>query len=129
MVLINQYLKKYPLVCCLPFDPKPMPDMVNRWALTRRLVDDIPYKPFVPKACSKTFVSLENEWHWMRKVMNKDRDETEVPYFFQLPFFISKKGVETDELRKKYCKARDRLAKKFYGRKFSEVIAEEAFRK
>jgi hypothetical protein len=122
---IGFYLKKYPLVCLLPFDSQPMPETITLEPV-RRLTTDAPYKPFIPKKHSNEFASFEDEWHWMRRVRNKDYDETEIPYLFQLPFFISKKGAETEKVCKKYNKARDKLAKLFCGRKFSEVIAEEA---
>ena len=118
---VGHYLKKYPVVCLLSFDPKPMPGMASE--SIQREINDVPYVPFVPEP-STEFASLEEEWDWMRKVRNKDYDETEIPYLFQLPFFISKKGPETDAIRKKYSKARDKIAKMFRGKEFSEKISE-----
>ena len=122
------YLKKYPFVCTLPFEPTPMPDAITpepmRWSAEESL-----YKPFVPEIHSNEFLSLEEEWQWIEKMRNETHYEPELPYLFQLPFFISKKCAETDKICERYSKARDRLAKKFYGRKFSEVIAEEVARK
>lgn len=122
---VGYHLKKYPLICLLPFEPKPMPEMITPEPI-RCSIYDIPYEPFVPKIHGDEFESLEDEWRWMRRVRNKDYDETEVPYLFQLPFFISKKGRETDAICRRYSRARDKLAKVFCGKKFSDVIAEEA---
>ena len=105
-----------------------MPDAITpepmRWSAEESL-----YKPFVPEIHSNEFLSLEEEWQWIEKMRNETHYEPELPYLFQLPFFISKKCAETDKICERYSKARDRLAKKFYGRKFSEVIAEEVARK
>jgi len=125
---VGYHLKKYPVVCLLPFEPKPMPEMITPEPI-RCSIYDIPHEPFIPEIHTSEFSSLEDEWHWMRKVRNKDYDETEIPYLFQLPFFISKKGPETDAICKRYSRARDRLAKMFCGRKFSEVIAKETAKK
>ena len=123
---VGFYLKKYPLVCLLPFDPKPMPEIITESPLCRRPVNGIPYEPFVPKAPASDFESLDDEWRWMRSVRNKDYDEIEIPCLFQLPFFVSKKCPETDKICQRYRKGRDRVVKLFSGRRFDEVVAEEA---
>jgi hypothetical protein len=125
---VGFYLKKYPLVCLLPIDPKPMPDLITREP-TRCLTEDLPYKPIVPEVLANTFTSLEDEWRWMRTVRNKDYYEVAVPYLFQMPFFISKKSAETANILRQYSLARDKLAKLFYEKKFSEAIAEEVVKK
>ncbi len=123
---VGFYLKKYPLVCLLPFDPKPIPEIITESPSCRRLINDVPYEPFVPEPHVSEFESFNDEWRWMRSVRNRDYEEIEIPYLFQLPFFISKKCTETDEVCLRYRKLRNRIASLFHGRNFSEAVAEEA---
>ena len=126
---VGFYLQKYPLVCVLPFHPYPTPEVVTEKSTYGHLVDVSLSKLLVPAACTKEFLSLEDEWNWMRQVRNKDYKETQIPYLFQLPFFISKRGENTDKIHQQYCRARVKLAQLFYGKKFRQVLFEELYKK
>jgi hypothetical protein len=122
---VGTYLNKYPLICTLPFDPKPTPEAITEPAQSVFKSSRVPYQPYIPKKPAGLFASYEEEWAWMRSVRNKEHEETELPNLFQLPFFISKKGVETNRICQKYKKARNKLIALFSGKVFSEVVSKE----
>jgi hypothetical protein len=76
------------------------------------------------------FGSLENEWEWLQEVhWNLGELCAPIPpYYISLPFYVCRHGGDSEQIRNKYIKARDRLANLFYNRSFMEVIIEEATR-
>ena len=113
------HLKKYPFVCLLPFEPKPM-----LGALTpNHASENVPYKPFIPKQNSK-FPSLDAELEEMEKMRDRAPKGAEIPYLFQVPFFISKKGKKAEKLRMKYQRARGKLSRLFANKKFKPTVTE-----
>ena len=127
-VLVGHYLKKYPLYSVYPFQQKPGPLKIRGWKIRFRRPELISKPDVRPQ-----FGSLEEEWAWIRAmensyVLRKDPKHCE-PYYLYLPHYVSRRGPQSDEIYANFLLARDRLAKLFCGRKFSEVIAEEAARK
>jgi hypothetical protein len=125
---VGEYLQKYPIVAFFPFDQRPSPF----WAFSRNTwyfkKPNLVSKPsLLPQ-----FESLEKEWQWIkgasRGEFNRD-PYPEVPYYISLPGYVSRYGPESDMIYKKFLKARDKLANLFCGRKFSEVVVEEAAKK
>jgi len=124
---VGRYLKKYPLVCFLPFNPKPRPGA----AVPNRFHGFFEPRKVVPPKRKKHFLSLSDEWEWIKK-MRWDIWQTSrprPPYYVALPFYICRHGGDSEEVMARYVSARDKLADLFCGRKFSEVIAEEAAKK
>lgn len=124
---VGEYLQKYPIVAFFPFDQRPSPF----WAFPRniwyfRKPDLLPKPSSLPQ-----FESLEKEWQWIKSVSREFNQGPypEVPYYISLPGYVSRYGPESDMIHEKFLKARDKLANLFCGRKFSEVIAEEAAKK
>jgi hypothetical protein len=124
-LLLGHYLKKYPLFSMHPFQWKPGPLKVGG----RQQRFRGPY-PITPPPVIPEFGSLEREWQWIRqmentRILRKDPKHCE-PYYLHLPLYISRSGGQSDTIYTNFIAARDRLAELFCGRKFSEVIAEEA---
>ena len=121
---LGLYLQKFPFVTQYPFEALPMVGAIRDWNL---IFDRQLGKPKSPKP-SPDFPSFQDEWLSMKKV---DwplylEVEPELPYYICLPAYISRHGEESERVHARYLRARDKLAKLFCGRKFSEVIAEEA---
>ena len=113
------YLKRYPFICLLPFEPKPLPLAL---VPIRCLCTNVPFKTDVFKKNPK-FGSFEDELKEMERMKDDgDYRNTEIPYLFQIPYFISKKGVKTDRWRRKYIRARGKLSKIFLNKKFQDVL-------
>ena len=72
--------------------------------------------------------SLEDEWELLQKIRwdITDSSRPKPPFYIHLPFYICRHGDDSERVRNKYIKARDRLAHLFYNRSFSEVIVETA---
>ncbi len=121
------YLKKYPIVCILPFNPKPSRRHVASLQKRSVCLEDTLYADFEPKV-NKNFDSLEDEWRWIQKVFWDLRKESLVspPCYLSLPVYVCRHGGDSERVRSKYVKARDRLANLLYSRSFKEVIMEEA---
>jgi hypothetical protein len=84
--------------------------------------------------CQKTkekFDSLEAEWEWLQRVRwdLTDSCKAKPPYYIHLPFYICRHGGDSEQVRSKYIKARDRLANLFYNRSFTKIVAEMAAKK
>ena len=80
---------------------------------------------YLPK---RKFDSLETEWEWIKKVcwdLFPSR-EPEPPDYIPLPFYICRHGGDSEQVRNKYIKARERLANLFYKHSFTETIVKEA---
>ena len=119
---LGVYLKKYPLVCLLSFNPEPH----KGYAIARRFnMEEIPdtiEKPLL----SKNFESLEAEWQWIQKISWNLENECapKPPGYISLPFYICCHGGDSEITRTRFLKARHRLAALFYNRSFKEVIIE-----
>jgi hypothetical protein len=115
-------LKKFPIFTIYPFDEYPNPYHVR----------DYHYFLFpdaVKTLCPNDgFSSLQEEWEWLKSVEGEiNEDELPNPPFdIKLPGYASMRSEETEGLHKRHLRAMDRLARMFCGRKFSEVIVEEA---
>lgn len=121
--LVGLYLKKYPRVDSLCFNPKPRLNMIIKHQ--RKIRFNFEERKSPPKPLPR-FKSLEEEWEWIRDVRflpSKDMLPT-IPYLFCLPTFIMRKGVGAEKVRRKLMRARNRLAQLFSGKKFSSVIVE-----
>ena len=80
---------------------------------------------FLPK---RKFASLEAEWKWIKKVrwdLFPSR-KPEAPDYISLPFYICRHSGDSERVRSKYIRARERLANLFYKHSFTEIIAKEA---
>jgi len=57
------------------------------------------------------FSSFENEWRWMREVWWELRNEREAvpPFFIALPFYICRRGGDSEMVREKYKRASVKL--------------------
>jgi hypothetical protein len=124
---VGEYLQKYPIVAFFPFDQRPGPSRAvskNTRYFTGPTIQPRPV--LIPQ-----FTSLEQEWQWIKGASREFNKEPypEVPYYISLPGYVSRYGSESDMIHEKFLKARDKLANLFCGRKFSEVIAEEAAKK
>ena len=102
------YLKKYPFICLLPFEPKPLPQML----IPIHLCGNVPFKPFIPKQNPK-FASFDAELKEMEEIRDRTSKDTEIPYLFQQPFFLAKKGDKANKLHRKYLRSRTRLSRLF----------------
>lgn len=126
-IMLGEYLQKYPIVQVYPFDGFPFFDKVRglSWLFCRRL------EMVITPHRLPNFQSLDDEWEWIKRndwMLHMD-SRPDPPYYLCLPAYISCKSKEAKEVHGKFLKARDKLAKLFCGRKFSEVIAEEASKK
>lgn len=77
------------------------------------------------------FGSLEAEWKWIKKIEWKlDGCRNPLPPYKLdyplLPFYICRHGGDSEQVRKKYIKARGRLANLFYQRSPTDVVMKEA---
>jgi hypothetical protein len=124
---LGRYLKKYPITGFYPFERKPSTQIVRSLSLPE---NNIPYTTPVPPR-KKGVASFDEEWQEIKKSERKLYLEADPdpPYYIVLPIYVSKSGPESDAIHEGFLKARDKLAKLFCGRKFSEVIAEEAAKK
>lgn len=52
----------------------------------------------VPPLIDTGFHTLTEEWYWIRQMKDHWHEKLPPPYQFQLPKFIAKKGIETDQL-------------------------------
>lgn len=87
------------------------------WATTPR--DDI--EP------SAGFNSLEEELKYLNSLEYKAQ-EFGPPYLFEPPFFIAKRGKETNELLNHYKKSTEKLAQTYLEKPFSQFLTEQAAR-
>lgn len=87
------------------------------WATTPR--DDI--EP------SAGFNSLEEELKYLNNLEYKAQ-EFGPPYLFEPPFFIAKRGKETNELLNHYKKSTEKLAQTYLEKPFSQFLTEQAAR-
>ena len=113
------HLKKYPFVCLLLFEPTPTPQVL----IPIHICGSVPFKPFVPKQNPK-FASFDAELKEMEEIRDRTSKDTEIPYLFQQPFFLAKKGDKANKLHRKYLRARTRLSRLFANKKFKDVITE-----
>ena len=72
----------------------------------------------------KDLDALEIEWSWIEDVSWDLRRlcRPVPPYYLSLPFYISRYGSDSEDIRNRYLKARDCLATLLYKRKFKDVI-------
>ncbi len=124
--LLAIYLKKYPRVYLLSFNPMPRISTINSY---QRKVARFRFEAPQPRPKPlPQFKSLDEEWDWICQVNYTHRADTSPPppYLFRLPSYRERTGGDSEEVRQKFLHARDRVANLFCGRKFSEVIAQEA---
>ena len=115
---VGLHLRRYPFICLLPFEPKPLPLMLAPIPIDA----NVPFNPCIPKQNPK-FVSFEDELEEMERVKDSvGFKDMEIPYMIQLPFFISKKGNKSDRLHRRYLHARNKLSRIFLNKKFREII-------
>ena len=117
---LGTYLQKYPLV---RYHPLPGGKYSDCSSVFRNL--SLRYKALKP---SKGFDSLEAEWQWMKRVEWDLEKESipEPPYFVYLPLYLCRHGDESYLARERFTMASRQVAKLFYNRKPSEVIADLA---
>jgi len=125
---VGFYLKKYPRVRLFSFPIKPhvMSINANRKVIRFKFEErSIPPKP-LPR-----FKSLEEEWKWICRIKAAPWKDTlpPPPHLFRVPYYKGRMGKEAEKVKRHFIQAKDKLAKLFCGRKFSEVIAEEAAKK
>jgi hypothetical protein len=121
---IGFYLKKYPNIRLFSFSEKPrIASIKTGYRRCSRFRFSECLEP--PKPLPQ-FKSLEDEWAWIESVKNVYRADASPPYLFRLSAYKARTGGDADDVREKSIRARDRVARIFCDRKFSEVIAEEA---
>ena len=123
---IGEYLQKYPIVAVFPFDQHPSP----YWAFPSHSTYFVEPSPIVPPPLSPQFVSLDQEWNWIKRMEWRlcDNNNPEPPYYISLPTYICRYGSESEHIHKTYLKARSRLAKLLCEKKFSEILVDEALK-
>ena len=126
-IQLGEYLQRYPVISVYPFDGIPSLGRVKDW----NFYFDHYLRKIDQPAVSNCFHSFEEEWEWIRQVewLLYKEDAPNPPYYISLPTYIARHGPESDRIHKKFLRARDKLAKMFCGRKFNEVVAEEAAKK
>jgi hypothetical protein len=127
--MIGHYLKKYPCVRLLPFRSRPHIESITPTQAKRNLFR-FQASPDKPNPLPQ-FSSLEEEWEWIWCVKNPLRpgELPLAPYLFSLPQYKARTGGDADAVRQHFLRTRDKVAKLFCGRKFSEVITEAASKK
>lgn len=113
-VELSRYLKKFPLVRFF--------STVGRKAnFPQKIV--YPYREHVPSK-NEEFDSFQDEWDWMQSHSWDLRGEREAspPYFIALPFYMCLHGGDSEQVREKYCHARDRLAEIFYQKSARQAV-------
>ena len=124
---LGLYLKKYPLICTLPFNPKPsLKHIFSRPKYFDRTKNFF-FTHHTPKP-NKNFLSLEEEWSWMQTISWDIRDQSvsTVPYYLSLPVYICRHGEDSEQIRDTYVNTRRHLADLLYNRTFKEVVLEMA---
>jgi hypothetical protein len=124
--VVGEYLKRYPVVCQLPFNPEP-----HKSYAVSQCFDSFSLENVVKEVpVTKGFWSLADEWSWIREVFWNLEDDCSPapPYYISLPFYICRHGGDSEQVRDKYLKARDCLADLLYRHSFKEVVFEEASR-
>lgn len=120
---IGEYLQKHPIVSVFPFDQPPGPcnAIPHSYMCFKR-----PDKVHKPKPFSR-FSSLEQEWQGIKELeRNLTETDPSPPYYIALLSYVSRYGSESDMVHVGFLKGRDTLAKLFYSKKPSEVIAQAA---
>jgi hypothetical protein len=80
---------------------------------------------------NQNFDSLESEWKWIEEVAWDAREEGDPtpPFFVSLPFYICRRGGESESTREKFKEARGKIAELFCNKSFQEAVTEIALRK
>ena len=115
---IGKFLKKYPLFIVAPFPGIPY---YYGTGLRRNVEPYICQKPKIDAG----FGSLEAEWHWIQEVAwdISENSFPSPPYFVSLPVYVCRHGRDSEMDRRKFKKARNRIAALFYGKSFQEAVA------
>lgn len=85
-----------------------------------------PYLIEKPKP-SSGFVSLEEEWLWLQNIRWELESEREAvpPYFVALPLYLCRHGGDSEQIRKKYIRARATVAQLLSGTSCQQAIKKE----
>ena len=122
---LANYLQKYPLVSVYPFQNFPSPGLIKGFSFFLcHLFKSISRPPL-----RSPWKSLEEEYQWMESVIMPSDKEAEPPFFITPPRYMARRCPESDEIRERYIKAKDALAKLFARGCPSEVIASAVFPK
>ena len=127
---LEAYLKTLFFFEMIPQNPNPRTCCLS--PVVFYFLDDYERCKRVPVPKEK-FGSLEAEWKWIKKIEWKlgcCRNPLP-PYKMDyplLPFYICRHGGDSEQVRKKYIKARDHLANLFYHRSPTDVVMKEALK-
>ncbi len=123
---IGWYLQKHPRVRLLPFSYKP--HFLSIRSALRRTSRFRFERPAVQPQPLFPFTSLEEEWKRIFQVILSHRSQATnpTPYLFCLPYYMEGAGGDSAEVRRRFSRARDRLARLFCGKIPSEVLARQA---
>ena len=113
------YLQKYPIISFYPFQNLPSPGAVREFSCFFYVYfSDVSRPPL-----ADPWKSLDEEFEWMKSAEVPADKEAEPPFFITPPRYMARRCPESDEIHKRYVRARDKLAKLFARGKPSEVIA------
>jgi hypothetical protein len=124
-VELGFYLGKIPFVRHVPFCPTEYGIFTPLLQLEQIQRNNAPYIISKPHPNNR-FSSYQEEWNWISKISIKNsKDELFSPLLFQFPRFVSKKGKETENLLKKYRKAKAYLENLFATYDFVDGVIHE----
>jgi hypothetical protein len=127
---LAEYLKTPLFFDVLPRIPHPR--TCHMASIAFYFLDD--YKRYTKAPTTKEgFSSLGAEWEWIKRVeWSLDNCQKPMPPYRldypRLPFYICRHGGDSEQLRERYIKARNRLANLFYNRSSTEAVLREASR-
>ena len=122
-IKVGTYLQKYPLVCY-----HPIPGGKYNYCSFVFLNKVLHYEHLKP---SKGFLSLEDEWRWIKDVSWDIEEENNPvpPFFVSLPSYICRHGGDSELTREKFKRASGKVAELFCNKSFQEGVAEIAAKK